>query len=39
MAGALDDQIDKAVFWSAIALLLAAVPSSFLPLNAPDRSF
>ena len=39
MAGTLDNQINKAAFWSAIALPLAAVPSLFLPLDAPDGPF
>jgi hypothetical protein len=36
MAGTLDNQINRAAFWSAIALLLVTVPSLFLPLDAPD---
>ena len=39
MAGTLDHQINRAAFWSAIALLLVTVPSLFLPLDAPDRPF
>lgn len=39
MGGRLDHQIDKAAFWSAIALLLVTVPSLFLPLDAPDGPF
>jgi hypothetical protein len=39
MAGTLDNQINKAAFWSAIALLLVTVPSLFLPLDAPDGPF
>lgn len=34
-----DNQINKAAFWSAIALLLVTVPSLFLPLDAPDGPF
>jgi hypothetical protein len=39
MAGTLDHQINKAAFWSAIALLLVTVPSLLLPLDAPDGPF
>jgi hypothetical protein len=38
-AGTLDNQINKAAFWSAIAVLLVTVPSLFLPLDAPDGPF
>jgi len=39
MAGTLDNQINTAAFWSAIALLLVSVPSLFLPTDAPDGPF
>jgi hypothetical protein len=35
----LDDTINKAAFWSAIVLILAAVLSVFFPLDAPDGPF
>jgi hypothetical protein len=35
----LDNTINKATFWSAIALILAAVLSAFFPLDAPAGSF
>ena len=38
-ARTLDNAINKAAFWSAFALLLAAVPSVFLPLDAPEGPF
>jgi hypothetical protein len=38
-AGTLDNQINKAAFWSAITLLVVTVPSLFLPLDAPDGPF
>jgi len=39
MARTLDDQINKAAFWSAMAVLLVTVPSLFIPLDAPDGPF
>ncbi|MEM7019553.1 MAG: hypothetical protein AAF512_19735 [Pseudomonadota bacterium] len=32
----LDDQINKAAFWSAIIFIVFVLPSLFLPLDAPD---
>ena len=38
-ARALDDQVNKAAFWSAVTLLLSVVPSVLLPLDAPEGPF
>jgi hypothetical protein len=35
----LDNQINKAAFWSAITLIFMGVLSLFLPLDSPDGSF
>jgi hypothetical protein len=38
-ARALDNQVNKAAFWSASILLLSVVPSVLLPLDAPEGPF